>query len=88
MATYLKKGANLRHKRGGALLPNTRKQGGESLPALVVSTHNKGSLTTIVDQVAAWTELSVEVETRWSVSEGPTRLLCGSLWEATEVSTT
>ena len=41
MAMHRRKGANLRHRRGGALLPFTRKQGGESLPSLAVSTHTK-----------------------------------------------
>ena len=40
MAMHSRKGANLRHRRGGALLPNTREQGGESLPSLAVSTQN------------------------------------------------
>ncbi len=73
--------------RGGALLPNTRKQGGESLPSLAISTQNKKPLTSIADQDAAYTKLTVAVDTRGSVSERPTRLLCWSLWGATEVST-
>ena len=49
MATHSRKGANLRHRRGGALLPNTREQGGESLPSLAVSTQTQTA------DVARWT---------------------------------
>ena len=51
-ATHRRQGANVQHKRGGALLPNTREQGGESPPSLVVSTRNK-PLASIVGQQEA-----------------------------------
>ncbi len=49
---HRRQGANLRHKRGGALLPITREQGGELLPSLAVSTQKKTPLASFADQDA------------------------------------